>query len=356
MNSRLGLQYNKGEKKMKKIIALLLSLTILFSMAGCGSKQTTQKNEKPYEGTTLNLIISYGGAEKTFEDFTEKTGIKIEFVPMSSGEALAKLVAEDGKTNADIWLGGGVDSFIEAKKLGYIEPYISPEATDIKDMYKDKEGYWTGVSLQCAGFIVNNDLLKEKGLDAPKTWEDLADPKYKGELIMANPAISGTYYAMLSGLIQSWGEEKAWDYFKKLNDNVNFYAAKGGEPPKKIAAGEFAVGVTPMTGEYFKFESTYPVTVIYPEDLLPWTPAPVSIFKNTKNLEAAKVFVDYILSKEGQESLRDADPRIMVRDDVAIPADIKNVDVKTLVNLNVEAMGSERKAILDKWKGIVGDK
>ena len=61
--------------------------------------------------------------------------------------------------------------------------------------------------------IVNDDILKEKGLEAPKTWEDLADPKYKGEVIMSDPAISGTNYAIVSGLIQALGEEKAWDYF-----------------------------------------------------------------------------------------------------------------------------------------------
>lgn len=57
--------------------------------------------------------------------------------------------------------------------------------------YRDKDGYWTGLALVPAGFLVNNDVLKEKGLEAPKTWEDLADPKYKDEIIMASPAISG---------------------------------------------------------------------------------------------------------------------------------------------------------------------
>lgn len=99
--------------------------------------------------------------------------------------------------------GGGVDSYISAAELGYLEQYESPEAEAIDAGYRDKDGYWTGLALVPAGFLVNNDVLKEKGLEAPKTWEDLADPKYKDEIIMASPAISGTQYAILNGTIQA---------------------------------------------------------------------------------------------------------------------------------------------------------
>ena len=99
---------------------------------------------------------------------------------------------------------------ISAVELGYLEQYESPEAEAIDAGYRDKDGYWTGLALVPAGFLVNNDVLKEKGLEAPKTWEDLADPKYKDEIIMASPAISGTQYAILNGTLQAWGEEKGW--------------------------------------------------------------------------------------------------------------------------------------------------
>ena len=74
---------------------------------------------------------------------------------------------------------------------------------------------------------------REKGLEAPKTWEDLADPKYKDEIIMASPAISGTQYAILNGTLQAWGEEKGWEIWTAINDNVDFYAKGGGEPGPK---------------------------------------------------------------------------------------------------------------------------
>ena len=320
------------------------------------TKAETEAAEKPYEGTTLNVMLAYGGAEAAFDAFTEKTGIKVEYVEISTGKALAQLQAENGNTTADIWFGGGVDSYISATDLGYLEQYVSPEAEAINPAYSDADGYWTGLALVPAGFLVNNDVLAEKNLEAPKTWEDLADPKYKGEIIMASPAISGTQYAILNGTIQAYGEEKGWEVWKGINENVDFYAQGGGEPGPKCAAGEFGIAVLAMTGGTFAMESEYPVTAVYPEDMIPWTPAPIAIFKNSQNKDAAKVFVDYFLSKEGQEALREADARIMARGDVAIPEAIGTVDTEKLIVQDVLLFGSQREALLEKWAAMVGEK
>lgn len=318
--------------------------------------ETTAAAEKPYEGTTLNVMLAYGGADAAFDGFTEKTGIKVEYVEISTGKALAQLQAENGNTTADVWFGGGVDSYISAAELGYLEQYVSPEADAINPAYRDAEGYWTGLALVPAGFLVNNDVLEEKNLEAPKTWEDLADPKYKGEIIMASPAISGTQYAILNGTIQALGEEKGWEVWKGINDNVDFYAQGGGEPGPKCAAGEFGVAVLAMTGGTFAMEDEYPVTAIYPEDMIPWTPAPIGIFKSSQNKDAAKVFVDYFLSKEGQEALREADARVMARGDVAVPEAIGNVETDKLIDQDVTLFGSQRDDLLAKWAELVGDK
>ena len=320
------------------------------------TKAETEAAEKPYEGTTLNVMLAYGGAEAAFDAFTEKTGIKVEYVEISTGKALAQLQAENGNTTADIWFGRGVDSYISATDLGYLEQYVSPEAEAINPAYSDADGYWTGLALVPAGFLVNNDVLAEKNLEAPKTWEDLADPKYKGEIIMASPAISGTQYAILNGTIQAYGEEKGWEVWKGINENVDFYAQGGGEPGPKCAAGEFGIAVLAMTGGTFAMEAEYPVTAVYPEDMIPWTPAPIAIFKNSQNKDAAKVFVDYFLSKEGQEALREADARIMARGDVAIPEAIGTVDTEKLIDQDVLLFGSQREALLEKWAAMVGEK
>lgn len=347
------------------VMACLMSAAIL---AGCAAGTTattaagtsaattaaaTTTAAKPFEGETLSILLAYGGAQASFANFTEKTGIKLEYLDISTGKALAQMQAEGGKTTADVWFGGGVDSYLAAKDLGYLEKYVSPEAAKIDAQFKDAEGYWTTLALVPAGFMVNNNVLKELGLDAPKTWEDLADPKYKGEIIMADPAISGTQYAILNGLIQALGEEAGWDLWTRIDANCEIYAKGGGEPAPKTGAGEYAIGVLAITGGVYELEKQYPVTLVAPEDFIPWTPAPIAIFANSSKKEAAKVLVDYMLSKEGQEELIKADARIMARPDVAVPEVMKQIDTTKLIKQDLKLFGSQREDLLAKWKAIV---
>lgn len=305
----------------------------------------------------LKVVAAYGNKEKIFQEFTKETGIEVEFLDLSSGEVLSRIEAEGGRPSADVWFGGGIDSFIAAKNKGLLEKYESKNNIDfISPEYRDKDGYWSGVSLVLVGFMTNNELLKEKNLPAPKTWNDLTNPLYKDDLMIANPAISGTNYAMVDGLIQGMGEDKAWTYFEALNKNVPFFAKRGGEPPKKVASGEFAVAVIPMSGEFIAMENKYPVTTIYPEDMIPWVPAGMAIFKNAENLDEAKAFVDWALSKKGQEFIKDQDPRMMVRNDVPTPKSVKNIDKSKLIKIDIEALGKDRDAVLKKWNDEFGNK
>ncbi len=351
---------------MKKKIAIILSLVLMLSLVACGSKATkepakTENNAqttdaKKFEGVTLKAFVSYGKIENAFADFTEKTGIKVEYTPLSTGAALAKLNAEEGKSDVDVWLGGGADSYIAAKDKGYLYKYVPEGAKDIDDMYKDKDGSWTAVSFQTAGIIVNNDVLKKLNLPAPKSWSDLANPIYKGEIIFANPAISGTAYSMLETMYQNWGEEKTYDYLTKLNENVAYYTEGGGEPSKKVAAGEFAIGFVPVTGEYYEMQNENPVSIIIPEDIFPWIPSPVAIFKNSKNVEAAKVFADYFTSKEGGDALQKAEVRIMARNDVEMPEVMKDASKDSFVPVDMSKMGGNRDKVIAKFTEIAGTK
>src|SRR6056297_947680 len=122
--------------------------------------------------TTLDVFAAYGGKDEIFSAFEEDTGIKVNYIGMSSGEVLARLRAEKGNPSADIWFGGGSDAFIAAKKEGLLQKYVSPEGKYIRDLFKDDDGYWYGVSLVTVNFIVNTDRCEEDGLEIPQTWED----------------------------------------------------------------------------------------------------------------------------------------------------------------------------------------
>lgn len=222
----------KLKKAYISVIAVSVLLLFFSGSAYCKSK-------------TLKVLKAYGGQDHIFAEFKKDTGISVEYLGMSSGEVLSKIRVENGKPMGDVWFGGGVDSFIAAKADGLLHQYSPRGAGMVPNQFKDKDGYWTGVSLVTVSFIVNKEVLKEKNLSLPGTWQDLLQPGFKNEILMSNPSISGTAYTILTGILQTMGKEKGWAYLDKLNAQIPYYAKRGSEPPQKAALGEVIVGLSP---------------------------------------------------------------------------------------------------------------
>ena len=263
------------------------------------TKAETEAAEKPYEGTTLNVMLAYGGAEAAFDAFTEKTGIKVEYVEISTGKALAQLQAENGNTTADIWFGGGVDSYISATDLGYLEQYVSPEAEAINPAYSDADGYWTGLALVPAGFLVNNDVLAEKNLEAPKTWDDLTKEEYKGLIMMSNPNTAGTAKLIINTMIQMKGHDEAMEYFKALDKNIAQYTKSGSGPSKMVGPGECVIAIGFLHDGIYQILQGYDnIQLIVPEDGTSFEVGATAILKGASHPNAAKLWIEYALSPD----------------------------------------------------------
>ena len=223
--------------------------------------------------------------------------------------------------------------------------------------FKDKENYWLSKGITVVGFLVNEKVLKEKGLEVPKKWSDLTNPKYKGLIIMSNPAISGTNFGAVAGILGQKGNEKGWEYWTEFNKNVDFYSKRGKDPQEKTAAGEFGIGIIPVDKSAFDAAKKHNLTVVYPEDGIPWIPEGVAIFKNSSATDIAKAFEDFILKPENQQLIAELDGKDgaqMVIDgskgaDLGLPKD-------RLLKEDLASFGNERSAILKKWKELVGDK
>lgn len=309
-----------------------------------------------FEGRTLNVVATSDSYVPLFDEFTNQTGAGVEFLSMSSGEVISRTKAE-GKAMADLWFGGGLDAFMAAKDDGLLEEYNSDMTYKIPEEYKDVYGYYFSKGLTVVGFVVNNSILEEKGLEAPKTWKDLADPKYKGEVIMSNPAISGTNYAALKGLLDLYEEEEGWELFSQINDNIDFYSKRGKDPQEKTAQGEFGIGIIPVDQKAFDAAEDYGLTVIYPEDGIPWVPEGVAIFKDSENADIAKAFIDFMLSEKAQNMIAEIDGKDT--NQLIVP-DIEGLDLglqkDKLIEEDLSTFGSEREEILNKFKEIAGDK
>lgn len=357
---------NTREKEYFLFLAALLVFVMAFALAACGSEkkesvdekqeETKKEDSKKLEGT-LKVMATSENYQPLFDKFAEEVGPKAEFISMSSGEVLSKLKAEGGTPAADLWFGGGIDAFMDAKANQFLEKVDFDAAKDLTADYKDSENYWFSKGITVVGFIVNNDILKEKGLEAPKSWEDLTKPEYKGEIIMSNPAISGTNYAVVNALLQTKGDA-GWDYFSKLNENITYYSKRGADPSIKVAAGEVAIGITYVDKTLDELKETADVSIVYPEDGMPYVPEGVAAFANAENTEAAKAFIEWFFSNgENMKLLAEIEQKNMC---VLINPKIEGLeldfDQKQLMKEDLSLFGSERETILEKWNALIGDK
>ena len=371
---------------MKKITRFLMAMIMIFSLSACGNadkkteendvKTETKVEEKKddkesadkkeageaeidlpdFEGRNLNVVATSDSYVPLFDKFSELTGAKVEFLSMSSGEVITRTKAE-GKPMADLWFGGGLDAFMAAKEDGLLDSYKSEMTDKVPERFRDEEGYYTSKGLTVVGFIANEQILEEKGLEAPKTWKDLAKEEYKGEIIMSNPAISGTNYAALKGLLDLYGEEEGWSIFEKINENIDFYSKRGKDPQEKTAQGEFAIGIIPVDKMAFDAARDNGLSVIYPEDGVSWVPEGVAVFKDSENADVAKAFEDFMLTKEAQKMIAEIDGKdtnqLIVEGaegfDLGLPKD-------KLVDEDLSTFGTKRDEILNKFKEIAKDK
>lgn len=343
-------------KKFKILTFILLALFISVNLVGCGNSKQTAVVEND-TSKTLKIVTTSADYKPLFEKFTKETGIKVEFLSMSSGEVISRIKAEGGKPMADVWFGGGIDAFMQAKDEELLEKVDFAATKDIKPEYKDKDNYWFTKGVTVVGFIVNKDVLKDKNLPEPKSWKDLTNSIYKGEILMSNPAISGTNYGVVNGILQTRGEAEGWKYFEELNKNINYYSKRGGDPSTKTIAGEVAIGIIPADKQLEKLEKEKNVKVIYPEDGIPWVPEGVAAFKNSQNLKGAKQFVEWIYKDENLKEIAKIDKKDTVK---LVKPNLQGVELTfptdNLFKQDVSLFGKNRKAILDKWSKMVGDK
>ncbi len=235
--------------------------------------------------------------------------IKANFLRLGGGALLNRVLTEAraGKTFFD--LVGGRGEMIQAfKEKGLLAAYRSPETTMIDRDLFDKEGYWYTYYVVPNALGYNTKLVKRE--EVPKTYEALLDPKWKGRKIsMDNEA-----YLILQGLVSAWGREKAIDYMKKLAAQDPVLSRGNTERVTITSAGEYPLVIAyahTVEREKFKGGSI---------DWLPLEPAvveidPLMVGSKAPNPNAARLFLDYLLSKEGQEMLLEFQ-RIPVRSDV----------------------------------------
>lgn len=307
---------------------------------------------------TVYCSVQNTTCEKMIQAFSKKYQVETQFVRNSTGATFAKIKAEQDNPQADIWYGGTIEPHFQAGDLGLLAPYRSPKQAEIMPQFKalmDKKGEFTSIGYMLVlGFGVNTEKLKQLGVtEFPKCWNDLLNPKLKGEVQLADPQVSGTTYTVIASLIQMWGEDNAFEFLKKLDANVSQYV-KSSLVSSNLARGESAVSVGFVHSYVTEKENGAPVEVILPCDGDNYSLGGISILKGARNLENAKLFMDWALSAEAQEIPWRETKVYQIPTNINAVASPNSVDPKTLTKLidfDFERFGSheEGKRLVDKW-------
>ena len=327
---------------MKKLLFAAATLVASLTFFGCEKNQSLELR--------VYSIIHDEETEALTKLFTDKTGIPVSYLRATTGELVNRVITEKNDPQADILLGGASSYHIQADKEGALESYASPLAKNLPSYAVASDNTWTGFCVLTLGIGVNSKRFAEKfpGTPLPKTWEDLLNPAFKGEIVLNNPAASSTGYIFVQNQLQRLGDEKGWEYLLALTKNVGQFPDSGSAPAKLLGTGEYALGVSYLHALAKYNAQGFSVKPIAPPQSAGDVDC-VSIMKNTKNLSAAKKFVDFMLSVEAQELMSEFTFTAPVNPEAkAVSGSIAISDID-LIDYDVQKASSEKAVVLDRW-------
>ncbi len=322
---------------MKRILLILIILGVASIAMAEGQRESNELTVyTPASKEQVNLIIPL---------FEKKYDVIVNVVEGGTGELFNRIKAEAVNPQADVMFTGGIDSGGSFRE--YLDDYVSKE--DDKLFVSAKGHPWyNAVFLHPMGIIYNTNLVKKGEV---KGWMDLTNPKWKGKVLMPDPRKSGSAFGELIIQLHAFGrEDKGWDYFKKLYKNLTVTTSSS-HTYKFVASGEYPLGLTHERNAYKYRDAGEPVDFIYPIEGTAVRPDGLYLVKGGPNPDLAKKFIDFVLSKEIMEKLRDTGYRVN-RVDVEPPSGYPPISVIKQCDYDPVWAAENREMILKKYTEI----
>ena len=275
--------------------------------------------------------------------------IKLDYQSAGAGKLMAKIAAEreSGKILADVLWTSEIPDFYQLKSQGLLLPFSPTESKALLNPLPDYDGSFTAVRLGTLGIAYNTRHIKEP----PKTWDDIKKPAFKGAFGIANPALSGTAYMSVAVLSKAFG----WGYFEALRGNGAKMGKGSGQVVDDTASGDLVASLAVDYITLDKIDKGATLALVFPPEMLV-IPSPIAIFKNSPNIEAAKKFVDFMLSKEGQTIVAN-EGTLPVRADVTVPERFKLPPVqdaiKRAMKIDYQQLMADKESNIKKFTDVM---
>ncbi|HDK36116.1 MAG TPA: extracellular solute-binding protein [Bacteroidetes bacterium] len=328
----------------------LVSILLLF-LFGCSQKKS-------------NLVVVYVSEDQVFSepilnDFENKTGLKVKAIydteEAKSTGTMNRLLAERHNPQADVYWANEPIRAEVLKQKGILARYISPNAKDIPDVFKDPEGYWTGFSARARVLIVNKGIK-----DKPKSIMAYTNPRWKGKAVIANP-LFGTTTSEIAALFTIWGDQRAKLFMAELKKNNVAISTDNGESADFVAVKQYDFGLVDSDDAVNRMRQGKPVEMVYPDQGKNGigcfiVPNAVMLIKGAPHPENAKTVIDYLLSRETERKLAFADcAQIPLHPGVKTPPELKRIESIKVMKVNYAIVARKMMEIqpfLKRWLGL----
>ncbi|MGH2848931.1 MAG: extracellular solute-binding protein [Thermoleophilaceae bacterium] len=326
--------------KRSEVLAGLGVAALLLGTAGMAAAQ--EGRVSVYTAHKSEIV------ERLIPEFEKTTGLKADIVKAGSGDIINRVRAESANPQADVIWSIGAE-LLEANS-DLLEAY-EPEGADMIDPAFKSDSAWIPYTGILTVVMVNTNELQPE--DYPKTWLDLADDRFEGQISSARADSSGSAYIQLATILKIYGTDEAgWDKYAEIFDNFAL-SESSGAVPRFVNDAEATVGITLEDNAYLYVKGGGPVAIVYPEDGTSALADGMALVKGAPNPEAGKAFLDWALSRETQELVVQELGRRPIRTDVEPSGDLTPMSEIELIDYDIEWAAGHRDEFLEKWNELL---
>jgi iron(III) transport system substrate-binding protein len=332
------------------VTTILLALVIVAlgprAVSAQGAAELARKEGKVVWYSSLGLSV----AQKICDTFTKKNlGITCE-LNRDGSERIFQKIMQEASANlaiADVVHTSDISHFLDFKSKNMLTRHVPAGGERFRAEFRDKDALYT--VLRGTPYVIGINTQKVSKAEAPRRWKDLLDPRWKGKLVQAHPGYSGVVLTGITGLVGALG----WDYFAALAKNNPLIVQSAEDPPMKIAGGEAWVGATGEYNLYRTLKKGNPVEIVFPEEGVPFVSSANAILAKAPHPNAARVFTDWLFSKEAQQILVD-DGLYVPNEEVSYPKDKRPLKDLKLLPAEAEEIMKKNEEIKTRFRELFG--
>ena len=330
----------------------LTVLALILSAASAPAQDARLEAAKKEGKVVWYTSLALSSAEKVAKLFEAAyPGIKVE-VHRTGSERILQRVMQELQANikiADVVHTSDAGHYVLLKQKNLLMKYAPAGVERFPAAFKDKDGYHYGLRATVNVIAYNSKIVP--AAEAPRTWKDLLDPKWKGKLVTAHPGYSGVIATHVLALVHLHG----WDYFKQLAQNKPMLVQSAVDPSGVVASGERPIAVNGGDYTFYQVKKKgNPVEIVFPKEGVPLVVSPSAITSFAPHPNAARLFTDFIFSRELQQVLADSEGLYTGHPDVKYPADRPKLSDPNLLRVDPEELEKRNEEIKTRFVEFFG--